>query len=105
MDPLRKSGSIARLFPDRVFGFVHCPADQRDYFFHQAQLDNCTFGELHDGDRLTFVVGEGPKGIEAQEVRLEYHDAPTGTETREQVGLPIKPKRRAVLTGRRGEKP
>lgn len=93
----RKHGSIARLIPDRVFGFIHCPADARDYFFHQAQLDNCTFGQLAPGDVVTFALGESPKDgkVEAQDVRFEYHDAPPGQETRAQVGLPAKPRRNA----------
>lgn len=84
----RKQGSIARLFPDRVFGFVHCPEDQRDYFFHQAHLANCTFGQLEPGDVLTFIVAAGSKGIEAQDVQFVCHAAPPGQETRAQVGLP-----------------
>jgi CspA family cold shock protein len=94
----RKAGTITRLVPDRVFGFIHCPEDVRDYFFHQAQLENCTFGQLAEGDSVSFVAGEGPKGkIEAQEIRREdrEHVAPPGHETRAQVGLPeYKPKRR-----------
>lgn len=84
----RKSGTIARLFPDRVFGFIHCPADARDYFFHQVQLEGCTFAQLEPGDVVTFIVAEGMKGIEAQEVQLDHHNPPSGMETRKQVGLP-----------------
>ena len=71
MDALRRTGTVARLFPDKVFGFLHCPEDKRDYFFHQSQLDNCTFGQLAEGDVLSFLVGETPKGLEAQEIRRE----------------------------------
>jgi CspA family cold shock protein len=84
----RKDGSIARLFPDRVFGFIRCPADARDYFFHQTQLEGCTFAQLEPGDVVSFIVAEGMKGIEAQEVQLDHHNPPTGMETRKQVGLP-----------------
>lgn len=74
----RKVGTIARMFRDRVFGFIHCPADERDYFFHQAQLANCTFGQLNDGDSVSFVVGHGPGGkVEAQEIQfLHAGEAP-----------------------------
>lgn len=95
MSDIRKTGTVARLFPDRVFGFITCPADKRDYFFHQAQLENCNFGQLAEGSELSFVLAEGPKGIEAQEVRLvDRHTIPIeGHETRKQVGLPeYKPK-------------
>ena len=82
MSTPRKVGSIARLFPDRVFGFIHCPEDARDYFFHQAQLVNCTFGKLQPGDVVSFVLGDSPKEgkIEAQEIELDRHQPVTGTE-------------------------
>lgn len=82
----RKTGSIARLITNRVFGFIHCPDDARDYFFHQAHLDGCTYGQLEEGDLMSFVVADGPKGLEAQEVQLVQHDPPKGHETREQLG-------------------
>lgn len=89
----RKEGTVARLFPDRVFGFIHCPTEDRDYFFHQAQLENCPFSKLQPGDAVSFLVGTGPNGkIEAQEVRRLDYEPKDGRETRAQVGLPAKPK-------------
>ena len=86
MTATRKVGAIARLFPDRVFGFIHCEADARDYFFHQAQLENCTFGQLKEGDTLSFTLGESPKDgkIEAQEIRLDHAEAPAEKPSRAQ---------------------
>jgi cold shock protein len=87
---LRKTGTITRLFEDRVYGFIRCPLDARDYFFHQAQLANCSFQQLAAGDVVTFTVGQGPKGVQAEEVRFEHHDAPgdgpsTYTKTRPKI--------------------
>jgi CspA family cold shock protein len=90
----RKEGTIRRLFPDKVYGFICCPLDQRDYFFHQAQLDDCTFGQLKEGDVVTFTVGQSPKGrgIEAQDVRLDRdrHESPMGTRLEGMKPLPEK---------------
>jgi cold shock CspA family protein len=93
----RKVGTVARMFRDRVFGFIHCPSDERDYFFHQAQLENCTFGQLNEGDTLSFIVGRGPNGkVEAQEIKfLHCGEAPSGKETRAQMGLPVKQPRQS----------
>lgn len=71
----RKVGTIVRLFPDKVFGFIHCPADARDYFFHQTRLDGYTFGQIAVGDAVSFTVGESPNAqgkvrLEAQAIRL-----------------------------------
>jgi cold shock protein len=94
MSDTRKTGTIARLMRDRVFGFIHCPADECDYFFHQTHLiDGLTFAKIDEGDTVSFVVGQGPKGPEAQDVTVEKHDPVPGTQTRKQLGLPDKPKR------------
>lgn len=69
MNTDRKTGTIARLIRDRAFGFITCPEDQRDYFFHQAQLGGCTLAQLEVGSAVSFVVVQGKKGSEAQEVR------------------------------------
>ena len=90
----RKSGSIARLFPDKAYGFIYCPADARDYFFHQVHLEGgATFRSLQEGDLMTFVLGTGTKGVQAEEVRFEHHRA---IEARGAVGvIPPKPRRNA----------
>lgn len=86
----RKIGTIARMFPDRVFGFIHCPAEDRDYFFHQAQLENVPFSKLQPGDAVSFLSGIGPNGkVEAQEIRKEDYQPQDGQQRREQVNLPV----------------
>lgn len=88
-DPDRKTGTIARLFPDKVFGFIHCPEEARDYFFHQAHLTNHPFAELAPGDVVTFVVGDDGKGRpQAEEILWRGQTQPLGTTTRAQLGLP-----------------
>lgn len=77
---LRKSGSIARLFSDKAYGFIYCPADARDYFFHQVHLENVSFRALQEADVVTFIVGQGTKGLQAEEVRFERHHALEGGE-------------------------
>jgi len=79
MAPTRKRGTIARIVADRAYGFIHCPADLRDYFFHKAHVEARTpFATLQPGDAVEFEVVEGPKGLEAQEVTFLFHDPPGG---------------------------
>ena len=92
----RKTGTIARLFPDRVYGFVYCPADGRDYFFHQVHLENVPFRSLQEGDVLSFLVGTGTKGPQAEEVRFEHHRALEGGD-----GPPTHPTPKPPTTPRR----
>ena len=92
----RKSGSIARLFPDKAYGFIYCPTDARDYFFHQVHLEDVTFRSLEEGDAMTFRLGTGTKGVQAEEVRLEGHrPLAEGNVTRKSIGLPDRPRRNA----------
>jgi CspA family cold shock protein len=60
------NGTIKRLVFEKGFGFV---ADEsgREYFFHQSACES--FSSLREGQAVTFVPGEGPKGPRAENVR------------------------------------
>lgn len=62
-----QEGTIARL-TDRGFGFISREGEQKDLFFHSNELKNVRFNELREGDRVTFEVAEGPKGLNAVNV-------------------------------------
>lgn len=62
-------GQIKFFDSDRGFGFIE-PADRgADLFFH-IKHTNCEESELTRGARVTFEIGEGRRGAEAQEVTL-----------------------------------
>jgi CspA family cold shock protein len=60
------SGTIRRL-TDKGFGFIR-GEDGLDYFFHNTELIDCTFAQLHDGDEMKFMPVQMPKGLRANEV-------------------------------------
>ena len=60
-------GTIARL-TDRGFGFIAREGEEKDLFFHSNELEGVTFDELKEGDKVTFEVAEGPKGLNATKV-------------------------------------
>lgn len=60
-------GTIARL-TDRGFGFIKIEGQDKDLFFHSKELVGITFDELREGDKVSFEVGEGPKGPNATRV-------------------------------------
>lgn len=78
MAPERKRGTIVRILREKVYGFIHCPADRRDYFFHQTALVGCTLADLRDGSggneapsEVSFLVGKSREGKErAEDVRI-----------------------------------
>ena len=61
-------GTIKRM-TDKGFGFIDMGGD-KDIFFHMSSLEDVTFEELREGQRVTFSEGEGPKGPRAENVRL-----------------------------------
>lgn len=60
-------GTIARL-TDKGFGFIAIEGQDKDLFFHSNELVNTSFDELREGDKVTFEIGESPKGPNATNV-------------------------------------
>ena len=60
-------GTIKRL-TDKGFGFIE-GADGKDIFFHSSSLEDVTFDELREGQRVSYDEGEGPKGPRAERVK------------------------------------
>lgn len=61
-------GTIKRL-TDKGFGFIST-GDDKDMFFHMSSLDGIRYDDLHEGQRVSFDIGEGPKGPRAENVRV-----------------------------------
>ena len=62
-----KEGIIVRL-TDRGFGFIKRENEEKDLFFHSNELKNVRFNDLREGDKVTFEIAEGPKGLSATNV-------------------------------------
>ena len=60
-------GTIKRL-TDRGFGFIET-GDNKDMFFHMSNLEGVQWDDLREGQKVTFEIGEGPKGPRAEQVR------------------------------------
>jgi CspA family cold shock protein len=75
-----ETGTIARL--NNGYGFITRDGQDKDLFFHVNELQGVSFDDLREGDKLTFEVGEGPKGPNAVNVSLVSGDAaaPAATE-------------------------
>ena len=62
-------GTIKRL-TDKGFGFIATKTG-KDLFFHGSALEGgVTFQELHEGQKVEFTEGQGPKGPRAEQVRV-----------------------------------
>jgi CspA family cold shock protein len=60
-------GTIKRK-TDRGFGFIET-GDNKDMFFHMSNLEGVEWDDLREGQKVTFEIGEGPKGPRAEQVR------------------------------------
>ena len=61
-------GKIKRI-TDRGFGFIEDGTD-KDMFFHSSSVQERRFDELREGQRVSYDVGQGPKGPRAENVRV-----------------------------------
>jgi CspA family cold shock protein len=61
-------GRIKRI-TDRGFGFIEDESD-KDMFFHSSSVQEGRFDELREGQRVSYDVGQGPKGPRAENVRV-----------------------------------
>lgn len=60
-------GTIKRL-TDKGFGFIDI-GEGKDIFFHMSAVVGTTYDDLREGQKVTFEVGEGPKGPRAENVQ------------------------------------
>ena len=59
-------GTIKRL-TDKGFGFIDTGTNQ-DMFFHSSNVETVSYDELHEGQKVSYVEGRGPKGPRAEQV-------------------------------------
>ena len=60
-------GTIKRLTA-KGFGFIE-DGTGTDMFFHSSAVEGGGFDELQEGQRVSYNVGQGPKGPRAENVR------------------------------------
>ncbi len=63
-----QEGTIARL-TDMGYGFISREGEEKDLFFHANELQGVEYRDLQEGDKVTFEVAEGPKGLNAVNVK------------------------------------
>lgn len=64
-----QEGTIKRI-TDKGFGFIAQEGSNKDMFFHSSALVGVSYNDLREGQKVTFTVGEGPKGPRAENVQL-----------------------------------
>lgn len=64
-----EQGTIKRI-TDKGFGFIATAGKENDMFFHSSSVEGVDFNDLHEGQDVTYNVGQGPKGPRAENVQL-----------------------------------
>jgi CspA family cold shock protein len=70
---MAEEGTIARLRPDRGFGFLRPATGGEDLFFHASEVQGAAIEDLQAGQRVTFTRGTDPRNparARAEAVRL-----------------------------------
>jgi CspA family cold shock protein len=64
-----QTGRVKKVVQERGFGFI-TGDDGKEYFFHRSELElGLSFDRLVGGERVTFSVEPGPKGLRAVRIR------------------------------------
>jgi len=61
-------GIIKTLVIGKGFGFITVDGEEKDLFFHRNELQDVTFEELNEGDRVSFEKSDSDKGPNATNV-------------------------------------
>ncbi|MGW1507320.1 cold-shock protein [Streptomyces mirabilis] len=62
-------GTVKWFNPDKGFGFIAPEEGGADIFVHPSVIDTGGFRSLEENRRVQFTAGQGPKGMQADQVR------------------------------------
>ncbi len=66
----RIEGEVAWFKGDKGFGFLRRNDGAKDVFVHHSAIDMDGYKTLKEGQRVTFSVVRGSKGLQAEGVRV-----------------------------------
>lgn len=55
------TGSITRIIRDKGFGFIQPDGATQEVFFHSSSVEQPTFDELNEGQKVEFETEPDPK--------------------------------------------
>lgn len=64
------NGTVKWFNPEKGYGFITDDGEGRDVFVHYSAIEIGGYTVLEAGQRVTFEVGAGNRGPQAESVRL-----------------------------------
>ncbi|WP_160288110.1 cold-shock protein [Pseudomonas knackmussii] len=65
----RQNGTVKWFNGVKGFGFI-TPESGPDVFVHYHEIESNGFKSLEEGQRVSFLVASGPKGLQAEQVKI-----------------------------------
>ncbi|HER44532.1 MAG TPA: cold-shock protein [Candidatus Eisenbacteria bacterium] len=62
-------GKVKWFNESKGYGFIQQEENERDIFVHYSDIEGDGFRTLNEGDSVEFEPIEGPKGLQAKNVR------------------------------------
>jgi CspA family cold shock protein len=62
-------GTVKWFNPDKGFGFIAPDDGTADVFVHHSAIETSGFRSLDENQRVEYTVSQGPKGLQATQVR------------------------------------
>ncbi|MER5215251.1 cold-shock protein [Streptomyces sp. NPDC002838] len=62
-------GTVKWFNADKGFGFIAPDEGGADLFVHHSAIDTSGFRSLEENQRVEFTAAQGPKGMQADQVR------------------------------------
>jgi CspA family cold shock protein len=63
------TGTVKWFNDSKGFGFIVQDDGKDDVFVHHSAIQGMGFKSLAEGERVTYSVTRGPKGLQAEDVR------------------------------------
>ncbi len=64
------TGTVKWFKAEKGYGFITVDGDEQDVFVHFSAIDMDGYKVLEEGQKVTFEIGTGNKGPQAESVRL-----------------------------------